>query len=114
MPTAKVTFDRECRVFPPFTITDEMAERFRTMGQHEFKVALTNTPPMSEREMKDITVLHEGLVRPDGTYIVTYADPRAERYDPMKVALEGVPFRQLLAELFRRPLRYLRASGNSS
>lgn len=106
MPTAKVTIDRSSRVFHPFTAADEMAERF--------KFALTNTPPKAERGNEDIVVLHEGLVRPDGTYIVTYADPRAERFEPMTVALEGVPFRQLLAELFRRPLRYLRASGNSS
>ena len=94
MPTAKVTFDRSSRVFHPLTITDEMAERFRTMGQHEFKVALTNTPPMSEREMKDITVLQTGDTQPDGACIVTYAAGRDEaRFDPLKVAFEGVRFR---------------------
>ena len=106
MPTAKVTIDRSSRVFHPFTAADEMAERF--------KFAATSAPSKAELGNEDIIVLQEGVAQPDGTCMVIYADGRSERYDPMKVALEGAPFRQLLAELCRRPLRWIRASGNSS
>lgn len=111
MPTAKIETERDCRGSSPFTITDELVERFASIGQHKFKVALTNTPPMAERENDDIIVMHAGEVGPDGTYIITYADSRTERFEPMKVALEVVPFRQLLAEICRRPLRWVLASG---